>query len=124
MEQEMYTIGLDFGTLSGRAVLIDTRDGTEVAAAVFDYPSGVIDHVLPSSGKALPPEWALQDPLDYIEVIKRTVPAVLKESGVDAADVAGVGIDFTACTMMPVKADGTPLSVIDGWAENPHSWVK
>ncbi len=120
----MYTIGLDFGTLSGRAVLVDTRDGTEVAAAVFDYPSGVIDHTLPRTGKLLPPEWALQDPLDYIEVIKQTIPAVLKESGVDAAGVVGVGIDFTACTMMPVKADGTPLSALDDWAENPHSWVK
>jgi L-ribulokinase len=124
MEQEMYTIGMDFGTLSGRAVLVDTRDGTEVATAVFDYPSGVIDHMLPSTGKLLPPEWALQDPLDYIEVIKQTIPAVLKESGVDAAEVIGLGIDFTACTMMPVKADGTPLRAMDDWAGKPHAWVK
>ena len=120
----MVTIGIDFGTLSGRAVLVDTRDGSEIATAVFDYPSGVIDHILPSSGKLLPPEWALQDPLDYIEVIRQTVPAVLREGGVNAAEVVGVGVDFTACTMMPVKADGTPLRAIDDWAENPHAWVK
>ena len=120
----MYTIGIDFGTLSGRAVLVDAADGTEVATAVFDYPNGVIDHALPGSDILLPPEWALQDPLDYIETIKQTVPAVLKESGVPAAEVVGVGIDFTACTMMPVKVDGTPLRALDQWAENPHAWVK
>ncbi len=120
----MYTIGIDFGTLSGRAVLVDVADGTEVATAVFDYPNGVIDHVLPGSDKPLPPEWALQDPLDYIETVKQTVPAVLKESGVPAAEVVGVGIDFTACTMLPVKADGTPLRALPEWADNPHAWVK
>lgn len=120
----MYTIGIDFGTLSGRAVLVDVADGKEVATAVFDYPNGVIDHVLPGSDKLLPPEWALQDPLDYIETVKQTVPAVLKESGVPAAEVVGVGIDFTACTMLPVKADGTPLRALPEWADNPHAWVK
>jgi L-ribulokinase len=120
----MYTIGLDFGTLSGRALLVDTRDGTEVATAVFDYPNGVIDHTMPGTGRPLPPEWALQDPLDYIETIKQTVPAVLKESGVSPDEVVGVGIDFTACTMMPVKADGTPLRALDEWVDNPHAWVK
>lgn len=120
----MYTIGLDFGTLSGRAVLVDARDGTEVATVVYDYPGGVIDQRLPTSGQILPPEWALQDPLDYIETVKKTVPAVLEKGGVSAEDVVGVGIDFTACTMMPVKADGTPLRALDEWKDNPHAWVK
>ena len=120
----MYTIGIDFGTLSGRAVLVDVRDGAEVATAVFDYPNGVIDHTLPGSGKLLPPEWALQDPLDYIETIKQTVPAVLRESGVPPDEIVGVGIDFTACTMMPVKTDGTPLRALKEWVDNPHAWVK
>ena len=120
----MYTIGIDFGTESGRAVLVDTRDGREVATAVHPYGNGVIDEHLPGSSKPLPPDWALQDPLDYIEVIKQTIPAVLKQSGVDPKDVVGVAIDFTACTMMPCKADGTPLSVIPEWRNNPHAWVK
>jgi L-ribulokinase len=120
----MYTIGIDFGTLSGRAVLVDAGDGSEVATAVFDYSHGVIDHNLPGSDVALPPDWALQDPLDYIQVIVQTVPEVLKISGVKAQDVVGIGIDFTACTMMPVKADGTPLMVIDAWSAHPHAWVK
>src|SRR5215813_10766369 len=120
----MYTIGIDFGTESGRAVLVDTRDGSEVATAVHNYSNGVIDQHLPGSSKPLPPDWALQDPLDYIEVIKQTIPAVLKQSGVDPKDVVGIGIDFTACTMLPVKADGTPLSVLPEWRANPHSWIK
>ncbi|MBI5670867.1 MAG: ribulokinase [Chloroflexi bacterium] len=120
----MYTIGIDFGTESGRAVLVDVRDGREVASAVHQYGNGVIDEHLPGSSKPLPPDWALQDPMDYIEVIKQTIPAVLKQSGVKPEEVVGVGIDFTACTMMPVKADGTPLSATPEWRDNPHAWVK
>lgn len=120
----MYTIGVDFGTESGRAVLVDTKDGREVAVAVHPYGDGVIDQHLPGSSKPLPPDWALQNPFDYIEVLKRTIPAVLQQSGVKADEVGGVAIDFTACTMLPTKADGTPLCGIDEFRQNPHSWVK
>lgn len=120
----MYTIGIDFGTESGRALLVDTRDGREVATALHTYTNGVIDEYLPGSGKPLPPDWALQDPLDYIEVIKQTVPAVLKQSGIDPQDVVGVAIDFTACTMLPTKADSTPLRALSEWRDKPHAWVK
>ena len=77
----MYTIGLDFGTLSGRAVLVDTRYGDEVAEAVFDYPHAVMDSELPS-GLKLPPDWALQHPQDYLDVFAHTVPAMLEQSGI------------------------------------------
>jgi L-ribulokinase len=120
----MYTIGIDFGTESGRAVLVDTRDGREVATAVYVYRNGVIDHTLPGSDKPLPPDWALQDPLDYLEVFRQTIPAVLRESGVPAEEVVGIGIDFTACTMLPTTADGTPLCTLPQWRDNPHAWVK
>lgn len=119
-----YTIGIDYGTESGRAVVIDTSSGRELASAVHPYGNGVIDEHLPGSSKPLPPEWALQDPNDYLEVLKRAVPSALKASGVNPDDVVGVGIDFTACTMLPVKADGTPLSFIDQYRDNPHAWVK
>ena len=117
-----YAVGIDFGTLSGRAVLVDVENGDEIKSAVFDYPRGVIDERLPTSGERLPPEWALQDPLDYLEVVRQTVPAVLK--GIDPAQVVGLGIDFTACTMLPTKADGTPLRSLDAWRDHPHAWVK
>ena len=119
-----YAIGVDFGTESGRALLVDVADGREIATYVHPYADGVIDDTLPSSGNKLPPDFALQNPLDYLEVFKRSIPAVLQESGVDPADVIGVGIDFTACTMMPTLADGTPLCTLDRWKDNPHAWVK
>ena len=119
----MYTIGLDFGTLSGRAVLVDTRDGGEIAEAVFEYPHAVMDETLPS-GKRLPPDWALQHPQDYIDVFANTIPAVLGESGVDPADVKGIGIDFTASSPMPTKADGTPLCFLAELKDEPHAYIK
>src|SRR5690606_9932446 len=120
----MYTIGIDYGTESGRAVLVDVRDGREIASAVHAYSNGVIDQYLPGSNRPLPPDWALQDPQDYIEVVKHTIPAVLRESGVSPDEIVGIGIDFTACTMLPVKADGTPLCMLPEWRDNPHAWVK
>jgi len=124
MNQPKYAIGVDFGTESGRAVLVDVSDGREVATSVYAYANGVIDEKLPGSGSVLDPDWALQDPQDYLDVFKHTVPAVLKDSGVDPEDVIGLGIDFTACTVLPVKQDGTPLCFLPEWRANPHAWVK
>ncbi|MBE7554497.1 MAG: ribulokinase [Anaerolineales bacterium] len=124
MTNKKYAIGIDFGTESGRVALVDLANGQEVATAVHAYANGVIDEKLPGSGIPLEPDWALQDPGDYLEVFKKAVPMVLKESGVDPADVVGLGIDFTACTMLPTKADGTPLRFLPEWRDNPHAWVK
>jgi L-ribulokinase len=124
MNDTKYAIGVDFGTLSGRAVIVDLANGKELATAVHEYSNGVIDECLPSGAVRLEPDWALQDPLDYIEVFRNTIPAVLEESGAEPAGVIGVGIDFTACTMLPVKANGTPLRVLPEWRDNPHAWVK
>ena len=119
-----YAIGVDFGTESGRALLVEVDTGREVATAVYPYSNGVIDEKLPESGTPLEPDWALQDPEDYIRVFQNAIPQVLELSGVEAADVIGVSIDFTACTMLPVKADGTPLCTLPEWRANPHTWVK
>jgi len=121
-----YAIGVDFGTGSGRAVLVDVADGRQLATAVSEYSHGVIDVALPVPGPAivLPPDWALQDPEDYLRVLSETIPAVVRASGVDAAQVVGVGIDVTACTMLPVRADGTPLAVLPEFRTEPHAWVK
>jgi len=120
----MYTIGIDFGTLSGRALLVDARSGAEIATAVFDYPHGVIDKVLPTTGRLLPPEWALQHPQDYLDVFTHTVPAVIKDSGVDPSEIVGIGIDFTASSPLPAKADGTPLCFLPEFRDEPHAYVK
>ncbi|MFE5322950.1 ribulokinase [Paenibacillus sp. NPDC056579] len=119
-----YAIGVDYGTESGRAVLVDLTDGTEVAEHVTPYPHNVIDERLPGSGVRLEADWALQHPGDYIEVLRRSVPAVMQASGVDPRAVIGVGIDFTACTMLPVDADGEPLCFNPELQHLPHSWVK
>jgi L-ribulokinase len=119
-----YAIGVDFGTESGRAVLVDVSNGEEIATAVYSYSNAVIDEKLPGTQIRLEPDWALQDPQDYIRTFQNTIPSVLNESGVDPADVIGIGIDFTACTMLPVKADGTPLCDLPGFREKPHAWVK
>ncbi len=119
-----YALGIDYGTESARTVLVDLTDGREVASAVYPYSDGVIDERLPGSGVRLEPDWALQNPIDYVTAVTDTVPRVLQESGVDPEDVIGLGIDFTACTMLPTKADGTPLCVLPEYRDNPHAWVK
>src|SRR6266567_8907644 len=120
---ETYALGIDFGTESGRAMLVRVADGEEIASAVVPYPSGVIDRELPS-GLPLDHDWALQDPRDYLTVLAEGVPKVLRESGARPESVAGIGIDFTACTMLPTLADGTPLCALPPYAGNPHAWVK
>src|SRR5512137_1794505 len=124
MSTRKYAIGVDFGTESGRALLVDVADGSEITSYVHQYANGVIDERLPGTDIRLEPDWALQDPNDYLEVFKVTIPAVLKESGVAPQDVVGLGIDFTACTMLPVKRDGTPLCFLPQWRSNPHAWIK
>jgi len=126
MPKRKYAIGVDFGTESGRAVLVEVGTGRELATSVYKYSHGVIDEALPVEGKPvrLGPDWALQDPADYIRTFQRAIPTVLRESGVDPADVIGLGIDFTACTMLPVLADGTPLCQLPELRRNPHAWVK
>ncbi len=119
-----FTIGVDFGTESGRAVLVDISNGKEIASSVYPYSNSVIDEKLPDSNIRLDLDWALQDPEDYIRTFRTTVPAVLRISGVKPEDVIGMGIDFTACTMLPVKADGTPLCDLPEYRQNPHAWVK
>ncbi|MGB5051887.1 MAG: ribulokinase [Caldilineaceae bacterium] len=119
-----YTIGVDYGTESGRAVLVDVTSGQEIASAVHPYGDGVIDEHLPGSDKPLPPDFALQNPQNYIDVLVATIPQVLRAGNVRAEDVIGIGTDFTACTMLPVAADGSALCMDPKWRDNPYSWVK
>jgi L-ribulokinase len=121
-----YTVGVDFGTESGRAVLVECADGRELATTVYPYANGVIDERLPEphAHVELEPDWALQDPEDYLRTLEHTVPAVLAEAHVDPGDVIGIGIDFTSCTMLPTTADGTPLCLLADLHSEPHAWVK
>jgi L-ribulokinase len=122
--EDTYVVGIDFGTLSGRAVVVRVSDGEELASAVSEYPHAVLDRTLPSSGTPLPPDWALQVPGDYVAVLKTAVPEAVGAAGIDPARVIGIGTDFTACTMVPVLADGTPLCELPEYADRPHAYVK
>ncbi|MBX7258689.1 MAG: ribulokinase [Candidatus Hydrogenedentes bacterium] len=119
-----FVLGLDYGTESARALLVAVDNGEEVGIAAEPYPDGVIDVALPGSGKKLGPDWALQNPRDYLYVLEKTVARVLKESGVSGDDVIGIGTDFTACTMLPIDKEGTPLCMKPEFADNPNAWVK
>jgi L-ribulokinase len=121
---DKYVIGIDYGTLSGRALVVRAADGEELGSAVHEYRHGVIDQTLPASGRPLGPDWALQDPEDYLDVLSEAVPAAVKAAGIDAADVVGVGTDFTACTVLPTLSDGTPLSRLEEFRDRPHAYVK
>ena len=118
-----YTIGLDYGTLSVRALLIDLLTGEEKAECVFEYPHGVLEKALPC-GTELPPDWALQVPRDYLQGLAAVVRGVLEKSGVSGAEVAGIGIDFTACTILPTDAEGTPLCERPEFESTPNAYCK
>src|SRR6478735_6337570 len=126
-DREQYVVGVDYGTLSGRAVVVRVSDGAELGTGVHDYAHAVLDTVVPAhlagTDRPLPLEWALQVPEDYREVLRRAVPAAVAAAGIDGADVVGIATDFTACTMVPCLADGTPLNEA-GYADRPHAYVK
>ncbi|MEU9331253.1 ribulokinase [Streptomyces canus] len=120
---EPCVVGVDYGTLSGRAVVVRVRDGAELGTAEHPYAHAVLDRELPD-GTGLPPDWALQVPADYIDVLRIAVPEALTRAGVRPEQVIGIGTDFTACTVLPVLADGTPLCELPGLAGRPHAYVK
>jgi L-ribulokinase len=124
MTSQAYAIGVDFGTASARTLLLDLRSGEEVALSELAYPHGVIDDMLPETGERLPTDWALQDPADWVEVLEDGVSAVLSAAPGAASHVVGIGIDATSCTVLPVTADGVPLSALPAWRGRPHAWTK
>lgn len=123
MGNKKYSIGVDYGTQSGRAVLVEVETGNIIAQAVKEYTHGVMDEYLPD-GTKLGPDWAIEHPADYLEVLEVTIPEVLKQSGVAKEDVIGMAIDFTACTMLPIDENGTPLCFHEELKSIPHAWLK
>ena len=112
-----YTIGLDFGTDSVRALLVDTNDGRELATAVHPYrrwAGGA--YCLPSENQFR------QHPQDYSEGIEATVTDVLAQVSRDVRDgVIGIGVDTTGSTPVAVDRTGTPLALLPDFADNPHA---
>lgn len=121
---ESYVVGIDYGTLSGRAVVVRISDGAELGSAVHEYRHGVMDQTLAVTGDPLPPEWALQVPSDYVDVLRDAVPKAVATSGIPPDQVVGIGTDFTACTVLPVVDDGTPLCELRDFRGRPHAYAK
>jgi L-ribulokinase len=119
-----YALGLDFGTESVRALLVETASGAAVATAVEPYGDAVIDERLPGTADRLPPDWALQNPADWLTGLERTVRSVMHAARANPTDVAGIGIDFTSCTVLPTTAAGVPLCEVDGFRAERHAWPK
>src|ERR1700735_4797134 len=123
VDGDAFVVGVDFGTLSARALVVRVSDGAEAGTAVSEYPHGVIDRSLAGHGE-LPPDWALQDPDDYTAALAATVPAAIRDAGIDPRQVIGIATDFTASTCMPVLADGTPLCQLPDLAMRPLAYPK
>lgn len=122
---DQVVIGVDFGTLSGRALVVRVSDGAELSTAVHEYEHAVMARSLTADqDQPLPPDWALQVPADYVSVLKNAVPQALRSAGVSAEQVIGIGTDFTACTMVPTTSDGTPLNELPQYADRPHAYTK
>ena len=84
-----YAIGIDYGTLSGRAVLVDVETGEELAESVCEYPHGVMDTML--NGKIpLEPDFVLQHPQDYLDVLLHIVCRVVQQAGVSPDEIVGI----------------------------------
>ncbi|MCD6415450.1 MAG: ribulokinase [Planctomycetes bacterium] len=119
-----YSLGLDFGTESVRAILVDLADGRVAASAEREYPHGVISDALPAGGAPLQRDWFLQDPDDYLYCLKQVVGESLEGGGTGADEVLGIGLDFTSCTLLPCDADGAPLCRDPELRSEPQAWVK
>lgn len=123
-DMENYVIGMDYGTLSARAVLVRCADGRIMASAERKYRHGVMDTCLPDGVTRLKEGTALQDPVDYLEVLEGLIPMLLEKSGAGSEKIIGLGIDFTSCTVLPVQKDGQPLCSNPAYRNRPHAYGK
>lgn len=117
------TIGIDFGTESARAILIDTKTGKELANSFSAYTHGVLTEKLPN-GVKLERNWAVQVPEDYFVSLKKVISDVIKISKIEVSDVVGIGIDFTASTIVGLDEYLNPLNENEKHKNNPYAFVK
>lgn len=123
LQDEKYVIGLDYGTLSARAVLVSVNSGEVRAESICQYPHQIF-HAVPGTGEELPSDYALQEIDDYVEAMYATIHAVVEASGCKAEDVIGIGIDATSSTFLPLSEKGKPLCKTERFRTNPHAQLK
>ena len=117
MEKTKYTIGVDFGTDSVRALIVNTKNGAEMAESVFHYPRW-------KDGKYCDPSknQFRQHPNDYIEGIQSAITGAVSQCSLEvASNIFGISIDTTGSTVVAVDKDGTPLSLLQDFRENPNA---
>ncbi|WP_273324521.1 ribulokinase [Vallitalea guaymasensis] len=122
--EKKYCLGIDYGTQSCRALLVEVDTGKEIGDYEQSYPHAVMEEVLPDNITKLPPDWALQHPEDYLYCLSTVTKGVLEKYHVNTEDVIGVGVDFTACTIIPVDKNMEPLCFDEKYKSNPHAYVK
>jgi len=115
-----YTLGLDFGTNSVRALVVDVADGREVGTSVFEYERGDAGVWLSND-----PNLARQHPADYVKGVEHAARGALEAAGVSADDVVGIGVDATGSTPVPVDGECVPLALGDEYADdvNAMAWL-
>ena len=120
-----YTIGIDYGTNSVRAVVVDTANGQVVGTSVFNYPSGDAGVLLHPKD----PHLARQNPADYLAGLRASVTGALSDaqraSGFSPERVIGIGVDTTGSTPLPIDAQARPLALDPRWSNNlaAHAWL-
>jgi len=120
-----YSIGFDFGTKSVRVLIVDVRDGRVAAQSATSYEHGVLDQSLPVPGAGrLPADYALQHPGDWLPSAADACRRALIEGKIRDDEIVGIGVDFTSCTMLPAKADGTPVCLLEEFKSIPLAWPK
>ncbi len=123
MEREGYTLGIDCGTQSARAVIVRVSDGSIVSESDMAYPHGILTEKLPD-GTGLPKGFVLSMAEDYLEVLPAIVQEAMRRAGIRAENLIGIGVDATSCTVVPCMADGTPLALMQEYRQNPHGYIK
>ena len=117
-----YSIGIDFGTGSGRAFLINTENGEIEEQYIRNYTHGTIEGEL--GGEQLPQNFALQNANDYMEIIETGIPTIIEKANISVSEIVGIGIDFTSSTVIFVDEQMEPIHNRAGFQDNPHAYVK
>lgn len=117
------SLGLDFGTESVRAILVDS-EGCQRGLATSEYPHGQIIRCLPGTSDPLPPRYALQDPDDWVSSAIRAARLAIEDASISGDEVVGIGVDFTSCTMLPTTRQGIPLCKLEQYHTVPLAWPK
>lgn len=120
--KKRYTIGIDFGTLSARAVLLDAEEGKALSKdCMYVYPHAILKEI---GGRVLPDNYALEHPADYIEALEYVIKGVIENNKIDGSEVEGICIDSTDSTLIPVDENNVPLCFDPRFADEPHAYVK